>query len=205
MRTGDLVEWLVATAEDPLTRGEATGELRQAQAALAEAATKAGTSAEIAAEDLKVVVDRFHAEGGTLSGEPPAALLGAYLTAAQRARLTAALAATETTSKEDRDLFTIVRAWDAKAATDWLVRRLRAADPKSGDSGALWWLVGLADELDNDPLRDVAAVAAEREQELGARWASDTSQEAEKLHKEELAALVQDLRQQFVAVLSSMR
>ena len=86
-----------------------------------------GTSTEVAAEDLKVVVDRFHAEGGALRGEPPAALLGAYLTAAQRARLTAALGSTETTSKGDRDLFSIVRAWDEKSATEWLVRRLRTA------------------------------------------------------------------------------
>ena len=150
-------------------------------------------------------MDRFHAEGGALREEPPAALLGAYLTAAQRARLTAALGSTETTSKGDRDLFPIVRAWDEKAATEWLVRRLRAADPKSGDSGELWWLFGVAEELNNDPLRDAAATAAEQQQEMQARWASDTSQDTEKLRQEELAALVQDLRHQFVAVLSSMR
>jgi hypothetical protein len=201
----DLAGWIVATVENPLTRGEATAELRQAQEALAAAATKAGTSAEVAAEDLKVVVDRFRAEGGALRGEPPAALLGAYLTAAQRARLTAALGSTETTSKGDRDLFSIVRAWDEKAATEWLVRRLRTADPKSGDSGDLWWLFGVAEELNNDPLRDVAAAAAERDQEMRARWASDASQETEKLRQEELAALVQDLRRQFVAVLSNVR
>jgi hypothetical protein len=205
MSPGDLAEWLVATAENPLTRSEATGELRQAQEALAETATKAGTSAEVAAEDLKVVVDRFHAEGGALREEPPAALLGAYLTAAQRARLTAALGSTETTSKGDRDLFSIVRAWDEKAATEWLVGRLRTADPKSGDSGELWWLFGVAEELNNDPLRDAAATAAERQQEIQARWASDASQDTEKLRQEELAALVQNLRQQFAAVLSSMR
>ncbi len=205
MNPGDLVEWLVATGEEPLTRGEATGELRQAQDALAAVAAKAGTSAEVAAEDLKVVVDRFHAEGGTLSGEPPAAVLGAFLTAAQTQRLTAALAATATTSQEDRELFSIVRAWDSKAATEWLVRRLGAAEPKSGDSGELWWLVGLAEELESDPLRDVAAAAAERQQDIQARWAGDTSQETEKLRQEELAALVQDLRHQFVAVLSSKR
>ena len=205
---GDLAEWIVATVENPLTRGEATAELRRAQQALATAATKAGTSAEIAAEDLKVVLDRFHAEGGALRGEPPAALLGAYLTAAQRARLTAALGAlgsTKTLSKGDREFFSIVRAWDEKAVTDWLMRRLRTADPKSGDSEELWWLVGLAEELDNDALRDAAAAAAEREQEMQARWAGDASQETEKLRHEELAGLVQDLRRQFVAVLSSTR
>jgi Carboxypeptidase regulatory-like domain len=203
MSPGDLAEWIVATAENPLTRGEATAELRQALEALAENATKAGISAEVAAEDLKIVVDRFHAEGGALRGDPPAALLGAHLTAAQRARLTAALGSTETTSKGDRELFSIVRAWDEKAATEWLVRRLRAADPKSGDSGDLWWLFGVAEELNDDPLRDAAAAAAEREQEMQARWAGDASPETEKLRQEELAALVQDLRRQFVALLSS--
>jgi hypothetical protein len=202
---GDLAEWIVATVENPLTRGEATHELRWAQQALAAAAAKAGTSAEVAAEDLKVVLDRFHAEGGALKGEPPAALLGAYLTAAQRARLTAALGSTKTLSKGDLDLFSIVRAWDEKAVTDWLVRRLRTADPKSGDSEELWWLVCIAEELDNDALRDAAAAAAEREQEMQTRWAGDASQETEKLRHEELAALVQDLRQQFAAVLSSIR
>jgi Carboxypeptidase regulatory-like domain len=204
MNPGDLVEWLVATAEEPLTRGEATGELRQAQDVLAEVAAKAGTSAEVAAEDLRVVVDRFHAEGGTLSGEPPAAVLGAFLTAAQRQRLTAALAATATTSQGDRELFLIVCGWDEKAAREWLVRRLGTAEPPRGGSGELWWLVGLAEELESEPLRAIAAAAAERRQEIEARWAGDASPETEKLRQEELAALVQDLRHQFVAVLSSM-
>jgi hypothetical protein len=204
MNPGDLVEWIVATAENPLTRTEATGELRRAQQALAEVATKAGTSAEVAAEDLRVVVDRFHDEGGTLRAEPPAALLGALLTAAQRERLTAALGSTETTSQEDRELFSIVRAWDEKAARDWLVRRLGTAEPKAGDSGELWWLFGLAEELENEPLRAIAAAAAERKEEIEARWAGDTSPETEKLRRQELAAIVQDLRHQFVAVLSSM-
>jgi hypothetical protein len=201
----DLAEWIVATAEDPLTRGEATAELRQAQQALAAAALKSGTSAEVAAEDLKVLLDRFHAEGGTLRGEPPAALLGAYLTATQRARLAAALGSTKTLSTGDRELFSIVRAWDEKAATDWLVRRLRTTDPKSGDSGELWWLFGVAEELDNDALRDAVAAAAERQLEMQGRWASDTSPETEKLQQEERAALVQDLRRQFVAVLSASK
>jgi hypothetical protein len=204
MGPGDLVEWIVATAENPLTRTEATGELRRAQQALAEIAAKAGTSAEVAAGDLRVVVDRFHDDGGTLRGEPPAALLGALLTAAHRARLTAALGSTETTSQGDRELFSIVRAWDEKAAREWLVRRLGAAEPKPGDSGELWWLVGLAEELENEPLRAVAAAAVDRRQEIEARWTGDTSPETEKLRTQELAAIVQDLRHQFAAVLSSM-
>ena len=85
------------------------------------------------------------------------------------------------------------------------MRRLRTADLKSGDSGELWWLFGVAEELNNDPLRDAAATAAERQQEIQARWASDASQDTEKLRNEELAALVQDLRRQFVAVLSNVR
>ena len=204
MNPGDQVEWIVATAENPLTRGEATGELRQAQEALAGAAAKEGTSVEVAAEDLRAVVERFHDDGGTLEGEPPAALLGALVTAAQRERLTAALRSTETTSQRDRELFSIVRAWDEKAAREWLVRRLDAAEPKPGDSGELWWLVGLAEELESEPLRALGAAAAERQQEITARWAGDASPETEELRQEELAALVQDLRHQFAAVLSSM-
>jgi Carboxypeptidase regulatory-like domain len=199
---GDLVEWIVATVENPLTRGEATGELRQAWEALAAAAAKAGTSSEVAAVDLRAVVDRFHDEGGRLKGDPPAALLGALLTAAQRERLTAALRSTEATSQADRELFSIVRGWDEKAAREWLVTRLGAAEPKPGDSGELWWLVGLAEELESEPLRALAATAAERQQEIASRWAGDASPETEKLRQEELAALVQDLRHQFLAVLS---
>jgi len=40
---------------------------------------------------------------------------------------------------------------------------------------------------------------------MQARWAGDASQETEKLRRVELAALVQDLRRQFVAVLSNVR
>jgi hypothetical protein len=204
MTPGDLVEWIVATAENPLTRSEATGELRRAQGALAEFATNAGTTAAVAAEDLKVIVNRFHDDGGTLSGEPPAALLGAFVTSEQIERLTAALGSTDTTSAGDRELFSIVRAWDDKAAMEWLVRRLGTAEPKPGDSEELWWLVGLAEELGNEPLRAAAAAASERQQEIEALWAGDASHETKKLRQEKLAALVQDLRHQFVAVLSSM-
>nr|MDP9119836.1 hypothetical protein [Acidobacteriota bacterium] len=195
----DLVEWIVATAENPLTRRDGTRELRSAQEALAEAATHAGTTTAAAAEDLKVIEERFHAAGGKLSGQPPAAILGAHLNAAHKTRLTAALTSTDTTSEGDRELFSVVRAWNEKTARQWLVRRLSTAEAEPGRSeDELWWLIGLAEELENERLRAIGAEASKQQQEIAALLGDD----AARLRQERLDALVQDLRRQFVAELS---
>jgi hypothetical protein len=201
----DLVEWLVATAEDPHTRGEATGEILQALAALKERAATEGTTMELAAQDLRAVVDRFRAAGGRISEEPRPELLGASMTEAQRNRLTAALRGSETLEDADYDLFFLVRTWDEEAAMTWLVRQLRTVQPKSADSEGLWRLRGLAEVLDNEALRALADVAEAREEEIGKLWPEDESRETEARREKERSLLRGELRRQFAEVLAGSR
>ena len=94
----------MATAEEPLTRREVTGELRWALSELARLAEKRGTTTEQAAQDLRAVVDRFVAEGGSFSGDAQPAVLAAYLTEAQKERLSKAFQATPNLTTADLEL-----------------------------------------------------------------------------------------------------
>lgn len=198
----DLADWLVATVEDPLTRGEATVELQGAFDALAEHAAEAATSAEVAAGDLQVLVERFRADGGTLSQDPPAAVLGAFLTESHRERLTAALVGTDHLREEDLAVFHMVRAWDRDAAIDWLVRQLRSAEPAEDLEGT-WWLDALAEELEDESLSALVAAADEREEEINTRWPDDESESTDKLRDEARAALARELRRDCAEALAA--
>lgn len=199
----DLMEWLVATAEDPSTRREATGELESALLALASHAAEERLPADLAGEHLKALLERFHADGGRLRGEPPAELLGAFLTAGQRKRLTAALLATDRLDAADRDLFVLVRRWDEKAAREWLLRQLRTTPGPGVEAAQPWMFVDLAGDLEDDALRQVAAAGIERQQEIAARWPpDDPAQDTRTLYQQKLAELEADLRRDFAAALA---
>lgn len=203
---GDLMEWLVATAEDPSTRREATGELQAALDALTGFAAAGGLPADLAGEHLKVLLERFHADGGTLRSEPPAELLGAFLTAEHRKRLTAALRATERLDNADRDLFVLVLRWDEKAAREWLLRQLRTTPRPGAEVERPWLFVNLADDLEDDALRQIAAAGIDRQREIADRWPpDDPAQETRTMYLEKLAALDADLRRDFAAALAKGR
>ena len=107
----ELLEWLVATVEDPRTRAGAVFDLSWALWRLDEMAEARATSAEQAAADLLRVTDLFRSEGGTLGDEPQPELLGALLTDQHRARLTRALETTEGLTQADLGLCQIVQRW----------------------------------------------------------------------------------------------
>ena len=206
MDPADLMEWLVATAENPSTRREATGELQSALYALAGFADKEGLPADLAGEQLQILLERFHADGGTLRNEPPAELLGAFLTAGHRKRLTAALLATERLDNADSDLFALVLRWDEKAAREWLLRQLRATPRPGAEAQRPWLFVTLAGDLEDDALRQIAAAGIERQEEIVARWPpGDPAQDTRTLYQEKLAALDADLRRDFAAALAKSR
>lgn len=197
----DITEWLVATAEDRLTRSEATGDLETAVEALGEIAAKNDTSADLAAADLQVLVDRFRGDGGLLSEDPPPELLAAYFTTAQRKRLLAALEAT-TSRENDFGLFMIVRSWDEKAALAWLVQQLGKepdADVEAAGS-TLWWLEW---KLEDERLTALADAARDRLNEIRELWPEDESEAAAKRREEMNAAVYRDLRHDFAATLAA--
>ena len=100
-----LMEWLVATAENPLTRSEGTGgDIRSALSELESyAAGDERASAAISA-------------------------LGAAFTEEQKVRLIAALLATATLRESDLDFYELVFELDPEAARQWLVATLRAGE-----------------------------------------------------------------------------
>jgi hypothetical protein len=197
---GELMEWLVATTEDPYTRHETVFEIRGAVGALAEIAERDGITVTAAAADLKALIDRFRGEGGKLSEEPRPAFLGAALTDGQKERLTAALSAAERLADVDLALFGIVRTWDDKAATAWLVRQLRTGVSEEDYAGEIWRLQRLAAELQNESITELVEAAGLREQELKGRGSADEPEA-----KRELAALVEDLRHRLAEELASAR
>jgi hypothetical protein len=196
----DVAEWLVATAEEPLTRREAAGELRGALSALARFAEKRGTTTEQAAEDLRAVVDRFVAEGGSFGSDAGPALLGAFLTEAQMERLSEAFQATPRLTEADLELFAVVRSGAGDAAVAALARKFRAAEPAED------WLDRqvmnlLAAELDDAELQ---ALLEEADAEVRSCWSAleeDFTEENEKLVEEKSAAARKELRRRFVQAL----
>jgi hypothetical protein len=199
------MEWLVATAEDPLTRGEATGEISYAVESLKERAGQQGTTADLAAQDLLAVLDELRAGGGRASEEPLPEILGASMTEAQRARLTAALRASKRFDDADLDLFRIVLKWDQEAAKAWLVRELRTVQPDPGDRSDTWRLDSLAWAFDNEELKAVTSAAGEQEREIEKRWSDDNSELTATLRQKELAAVHEELRRRFVEILAGSR
>jgi hypothetical protein len=155
-----IVEWLVTTAEDPLTRGEGTEELTWALDDLDEMATRSGRPREQIAAEVREAVQRERDESRAARALP-AAVLGPFLTAEQMDRLTRALQSTRTLSDADRQLVFLVLRWDRDRAVDWLADRLLDVDPPDGGPD-LWWLHQLATRLDDAELAAIVERATRR-------------------------------------------
>lgn len=200
----DITEWLVATAEEPLTRREATGELSGALSALAMFAEHRGTTTEEAAQDLRAVVDRFVAEGGSFGSDAEPALLGAFLTDAQKERLSRAFRATPRLTEADLDLFMVVRSWAADAAVAALVRKFKAAEP-SADGLDRQVMDLLATELDDAELKALLEEANAEIEGYSSAMHEELTEEAEKLFEKKSAATEKELRRRFMQALGGRR
>ena len=195
------MEWLVATAEDLHTRGEAVSEIRTASEALAEVAAKEGTTVELAAADLQALVKRFRGEGGKLSEVPRPAFLGAALTDGQKQRLIRALLATRRLENSDLALFALVRGWNEAAAMTWLVRELRTG--QLTEPGELERLAGLAMDLQDERLEELATAALERKREIEEHSPEAGPAASQGDRQRELADLCKELRHRFADALAS--
>jgi hypothetical protein len=209
LRHGDphpagVTEWLVATAEEPLTRREATGELLGALSALAMLAEKRGTTTEQAAEDLRAVADRFVADGGSFGSDAEPALAAAFLTEAQQERLSEAFQATPRLTEADLELFAVVQPWAGDAAVAALIRKFQAAEP-SEDGFDRQVMDLLVTELDDAELK---ALLEEANAEIEGHWSAmpqELTEEDEKLLEEKSAATEKELRRRFVRALGGRR
>ena len=194
----EIVEWLVGTAEEPSVHGEAIYELVSAVEALNERAAEAHVSADVAATDLLLLVDRFRGSGGMLRAEPRPALVGAALTVDHRQRLIAALLATEGLSNESFTFYKLVAGWNAAAAREWLVRALGTPESSWDENdNAMWWLGDLADELGEEALQAQVSDATDRTEEIDELWADDDSEAARQQREERKVTVRRELRHRF--------
>lgn len=125
----ELLAWLVATTEDPLTREGAVHELDAALNRLDSLANQRGSSTEHAAEDLRGVLAGFLYEGGSLEKEPTQQMLAAPLIEEHRGRLVRALESTRGITPSDLELYSAVHRWQPARAVAWLVQQLRRNPP----------------------------------------------------------------------------
>jgi hypothetical protein len=154
----DLAEWLVATAEEPLTRKLVTSEISDDLGALDRFAEGKGLLADQAADDLRAVVGHFLAEGKSFESEPSAEMVAAHFTREQKERLVDALLATHTHTEDDFQLYWIAKAADPEAALSWLVRTARELQSDPNDP-AIETLRLLAEELGDPKLQTLVAAA----------------------------------------------
>lgn len=151
-----LMDWLVAAAEDPVTRKE-------------------NTSREIlsALEEFEEIAER--SEGPEAEPLPE---LGAMLSEEHKARLAAALLSTRTMGSADLDLFRLVRHVDPATAARWPAEALRSgAFPEGGD--ALGLLAEFAATLDEATVDAFLEGAEERLGALDEDYPFERSPEAE--------------------------
>jgi hypothetical protein len=198
---GDLLEWLVATAEDPLTRGEAVGELAEAVGRLDRQAGQHGTPADRYAERLRGVLADFLGAGGRPAGEADPVLIAAFLTEAHRERLTAALLRTPRATPADLDLYELVSPWHDDRLVPWLADQLAAVELAGWEGRRLMTLI--AEALDDEGLAALQAVGEKigsLEQEL-----EGASGEAAARLGAQLAVAEEELRRSFLAALGARR
>ena len=189
----DLAEWLVATVEEPLTRKEATGELKLALSSLDERAEEGEISLENAAAVVQAEVAQSLAEGKRFEGDEALQAAGAFVTEAEKERLTRALLATRGLTKGDFGLYEIVRPWAGDKAVEWLANRFRKAEPLDDDLGRE--VMGrLADELESDSLKALLEAGdAKSEAFFEAANASDETKDL----SGEVSAMQKELRDRF--------
>lgn len=202
----DLIEWLVSTVEEPLTRHEATSELSGALWSLGELAKRRGTSPEQAAEDLRAVVARFLDEGGSFENEPAPAVLAAFLTDEQKERLNEAFQATPRLTEAELGLFMIIRPWAGDAALSWLVRKFQKTGPEAGGLDRQVMIV-LAEELEDEELKGFLAAADEEIEEYQSSLAEESMAETNWLVdlKSKSEAVEKELRRRFAQALAGRK
>lgn len=127
-RPAELLEWLVATAEDPATRKEAVDELSRAVQQLEYQARQRNVPVDRYAQGLQAVFADFLGAGGTPERDVNPVILAAFLTDAHRERLTTALLRTSLVEDADFTLYELVSPWHDDRLRPWLAGQLEGAE-----------------------------------------------------------------------------
>ena len=190
----DLVDWLVDTTAEPLTRDGALPELRDAFFALHQVTEREGISIDAAAQALRDAFLDFRDEGGSLEEDPPPALLAAFLSEIHRQRLLEALVEVEQIAYENLALFDLVVAGSpiqgpqadetSLAARAWLLERARklTEDPAAMFDENLW--SAIAERLGEPDLSAAVGELFEEATRLRAQSYTTEDPDAEKVEWE---------------------
>ena len=202
-RPAKLLEWLVATTEDPATRKEAIYELRWAVRELERQAEQHKTPVDRYAQDLRNVFADFLSAGGAPELEVNPVILGAFLTDEHRERLTAALLSAPKGAEPDFELYELVAPWHDDRLLPWLIKQIKAAD--LSDGAGLSLMVSVAAVLDDEGLADLQdkgeAQIMDLEQQL-----DNASEDAERQRLgSQLKAAQEELRRQLIETLGKRR
>jgi hypothetical protein len=202
-RPAELLEWLVATTEDPATRKEAVYELRWAVRELERQAKQHKTPVDRYAQELQNVFADFLGAGGTPEREVNPVILGAFLTDAHRERLIEALLSTPKVTEADLGLYELVAPWHDDRLLPWVIGQLKTADLSDGAGWRL--MASVAAVLDDAGLAGLRATGeaqiVDLEQQL-----DNASEDAERQRLgRQLEAAREELRRQFIEALGKRR
>jgi hypothetical protein len=201
-----LAEWLVASAEQPSTRADVTGELGAALNALEDVAKDHHGDALAGVAALLERRDREHERAaGMAAPDPEPAFVGAAVTERQGKRLVAALRRSETLDEGNRRLYFLARHFDASAADAWLVEQLRASEPRPGDAMLIGWLADVAQQVSDPAVQKVSAAAHEREDALLADVDDSVAAWSDPTLLTRIAEIERDAQHAFAAALARVR
>ncbi len=202
-RPAELLEWLVATTEDPATRKEAIYELTWAVRELEQKAEQHKTPVDRYAQDLRNVFADFLSAGGAPEREVNPVILAAFLTDAHRERLTAALLSTPKVTEADLGLYRLVGPWHDDRLLPWVIDQLKTADLSDGASRYL--MTSLAVVLDDADLVGLGATGEAQIMDLEQQL-DNASEDAERQRLgRQLEAVQEELRRQLIEALGKRR
>lgn len=202
-RPAELLEWLVATTEDPATREEAIYELSWAVRELERQAEEHKTPVDRYAQDLRNVFADFLGAGGVPEREVKPVLLAAFLTGEHRERLTAALLSPPKGAEPDFALYELVAPWHEDRLLPWLIKQLKTMDLSNG--AGLRLMESIAEVLEDESLVELRDTGEAQIMDLEEQL-DNASEDAERQHLgKQLKAAQEDLRRQLIEMLGKRR
>ena len=198
-RPAEVLEWLVATTEDPATRKEAVDELHGAVRQLEHQAEQSKMPVDRYAQSLQDVFADFLGAGGTPEREVNPVILAAFLTDAHRERLTTALLRTSHVEDADLALYELVSPWQDDRLLPWLVDQLETAELPGWAGQRL--MTSTAEALDDASLANLLATGAAQLRDLeGQLYNASEDTERQRLGRQ-LEEAQEELRRQFIEAL----
>lgn len=196
-RPAEILEWLVATAEDPVTRKEAVDELSEAVGQLEWRAGEHEIPVDRYAQSLREVFADFLSTGGTPEGGVNPAILAAYLTDAQRERLTTALLRTSHIGDADVGLYLLVGPWHDDLLLPWVADRIATAELSAGRR----LMTSLVQRLNDPGLEGILATGEAQIRELEKQRYEASDDATRQRIGREVDAAEEGLRRDFAAAL----